>query len=186
MGAWVGIAGWVPGWAIPGYCPPSGFARGEVHMQRSGPRKPLQGAGVGGIWSSDVPAAGTGYPHPCGARSAHPWTSLGYPSECRLWANKARFQSISYKVSQNGQVSPINVEKACHSPYFQNELGKSPLEILRFLYLRAFSHKELMGHFAPYLGLYCQMTKCRRCAHRCTREGDGQIPPLVTPASWLL
>ena len=29
-------------------------ARGEVYMQRSGPRKSLAGAGVGGMYSSDV------------------------------------------------------------------------------------------------------------------------------------
>ena len=49
---WVGTGGVL-------YRVPSHTARGEVPRQRSGPRKPLQGAGVGGLGSSDVPAAGT-------------------------------------------------------------------------------------------------------------------------------
>ena len=61
--------------------------------------------------------------------------------------NKARLTSYFYKVSQNGRVSPEYVEKACHSPYLQNGPVKSPLEILRFPILPAFSRKELMGLF---------------------------------------
>ena len=60
---------------------------------------------------------------------------------------KARIEVILLKVSQNGIVSPENVEKACHSPYVQNGLEKSPLEILRFSFWPAFSHKELMVLF---------------------------------------
>ena len=63
---------------------------------------------------------------------------------------RARFHDISLKVSRNGHVSPKYVEKACLSPYIQNELVKSPLEILRFPICLAFSHKELMAHFDPY------------------------------------
>ena len=33
------------------------------------------------------------------------------PSECRLWAYRARFKDILLKVSQNGRVSPENLEK---------------------------------------------------------------------------
>ena len=69
---------------------------------------------------------------------------------------RARFHLISYKVSQKGIVSPKSVHKACHSPYFQNGVGKSPLQILRFPLLPAFSHKELMTHFRPYLRVLCQ------------------------------
>ena len=60
---------------------------------------------------------------------------------------RARFDDISWKLSQNHEVSPKYVEKACHSPYFQNELRMSPLGILRFLFSLAFSHKELMAHY---------------------------------------
>ena len=48
------------------------------------------------------------------------------------WPIRARFHVNSCKVSQNGQVSPGNVEKACHSPCFQNGLAMSPLDFLGF------------------------------------------------------
>ena len=85
-------------------------------MQRSGPRKPLQGTGVGGIWSSDVPAAGRASGTTLRARSALRSSLSQIPSECRLLANKARFHQFYCKVSQNGEVSSKSVEKACHSP----------------------------------------------------------------------
>ena len=65
----------------------------------------------------------------------------------RLWANRARFSDISWKLSQNRGVSPKSVQKACHSPYFQNRLKKSALGFLRFPFCPAFSHKELLGLF---------------------------------------
>ena len=88
--------------------------------------------------------------HPCGARSVAQAPSLSWTLKCRLWANKARFHLIFYKVSQNGGVSPVYVEKACHSPCFQNGCQSSPLGILRFPFRLAFSHKELMGHIRPW------------------------------------
>ena len=53
-------------------------------------------------------------------------------SRTRLRTNTARFDLISWKLSQNRGVSSVFVEKACHSPYSQNRVQKSPLEILRF------------------------------------------------------
>ena len=78
----------------------------------------------------------------------------------------ARFDVISQKLSQNRVVSAEYVEKACHSPCFQNRVKKSPLEILRFPFWDAFSHKELMGHFDAYAYIIVKMTKCRQM---CTR-----------------
>ena len=54
-------------------------------------------------------------------------------------------------VKRNPRVSPKSVEKACHSPCFTFGLQKSALEILRFSFSPAFSHKELMGHFEARL-----------------------------------
>ena len=71
------------------------------------------------------------------------------PAYCALLAKGARFDLILCKVSQNDEVSTKYVNKASHSPYFQNAVQKSPLEFLRFLILLAFSHKELMGCFDP-------------------------------------
>ena len=85
--------------------------------------------------------------HPCGARSGTQVPSLVLGPYCRLSANRARFPSFLSKVSQNGEVSSEKSEKACHSPYIQNGSQKSPLEILRFPFEPAFSHKELMVPF---------------------------------------
>ena len=45
---WVWGTGWVGGRAIPGTTQPARCSRREVPVQRSGPRKPRHGAGVGG------------------------------------------------------------------------------------------------------------------------------------------
>ena len=85
----------------------------------------------------------------------------------------AELTSFYCKVSQNGRVSPEKCQKAYHSPCFQNRLQKSPLDFLRFPYFRAFSHKELMGHFDVHLGLYCQNDEVSPgCTHR--GPGNGQ------------
>ena len=132
---------------------------------------------MGGLWCSDVPAAGRAIPTPPGPGRHPAGTSLGYPSECRLLANKARFHSYSCKVSQNGRVSPEFVEKACHSPHSQNGLQKSALEILRFPISAAFSHKELMGLFRPYGRLYCQNDEVSPvCTPIVTRETVVRYP----------
>ena len=59
----------------------------------------------------------------------------------------ARIEVKTEKHSQNGEVSPKSVEKACHSPYFQKAVKNSPLDFLRFPFPVAFSHKELMVPF---------------------------------------
>ena len=157
MGTGVGYTGWVyrvgSRRAIPGYYP---AARGDLLNQRSGPRKALQGPGVGGFRRSGALGDGGGsQTHPAGPVGAS-GPSLVWDPDCRLSANRARFQLLFYKVSQNGQVSLKYVHKASHSPYFQNASQKSPLGILRFPFLTAFSHKELMAHFDPYPRLYGQ------------------------------
>ena len=116
----------------------------------AGPGSP-SGAGVGGDLHSAPrarpPASGPPWasprPAPCGRCPA--------VGSCRpipaSWPIRARIDYILLKVSQNPEVSPKNVEKACHSPNIQNGSQKSPLDILRFTFSSAFSHKELMAHF---------------------------------------
>ena len=190
-----GYTGGYTGWVLPGLYPvPTQHAArgGPRSRQRSGPRKALQGPGVGGLRGPDVRRRGTGYPHPCGARSVSLEPSLGYPSGSRLLANRARFDLFSYKVSQNGQVSSEYVEKASVSPYFQKRVGKSPLGFLRFPFLPAFSPKELMGLFEPEARFIVKMTKCRPVVHtsvpaKCTvRYPHGSRgKPLLGPAPHL-
>ena len=141
------------------------------------------GYGDGGGDGSCTPLRGTVSP---------PGASLAGPSECRLTANRARFEVIFLKVSQNGQVSSKSAQKACHSPYFQKPVGKSALEIPRIPYFVAFSHKELMGHFEPSLEFIVKMTKCRPNVHgsqhaKCTPDTPtdhaSKLAPVVGSSS---
>ena len=130
VGTWVGYTGSLP----------TSVKRST--RQRSGPGSPCRG------WSGGLVHSAPGSHRPptplrSGARSAVCGT---LPGNAASWPIRARLRSISENVSQNDQVSPKSIKKACHSPYFQNRLQKSPLEILRFLFSPAFSPKELMGH----------------------------------------
>ena len=109
------------------------------------------------------------------------WASAGAPrANPASWPIPARFDLILLKLSQNGIVSSKSVQKACHSPYFQNLVQKSPLGFLRFPISSAFSHKELMGHFSPEAEIIVKMTKCRRYVHPChTRKGRSDTPTVI-------
>ena len=116
----------------------------------AGPGTPA-GGGVGGEWGLGacprVRWAGRLLDHPAGPVGALWAPPCPGPSECPPRAKRATFHLISHKVSQKARVSPKYVEKAYHSPCFQNGVQKSPLEKLRFPYSPAFSHKELIGPF---------------------------------------
>ena len=129
---------------------PAARAR-KPHTQRSGPRNPCKGwsgwgMGLGACtWGR---RRGRSLYHPFGARSvpaAPPCT--GTSQIAALQPIRARFQVIFLTVSQNREVSPEYPEKASHSPYLQNGLRKSPLDISRITFPPAFSHKELMAYF---------------------------------------
>ena len=144
VGTRVGIRGGY-GWVGmgEGYTGTHPAARGEVHMTAKRAPEALQG------WSgwSYVARARLVLHPPSGPGRAPVPSLVQDPAFHRLWANKARFHLIFYKVSQNRRVSPVFINKACHSPCFQKRLQNSPLEILRFPKSLAFSHKELMGLF---------------------------------------
>ena len=187
-----GYTGWVYGVGIRGV-PSQHALLGEGPAARQRP----QGAGpaAGRVVWKQAGAGRTGT-----AAWAGPGTTPAGPGRCcpgsppctRTLRNAAsqpitaRIQSFLSKVSQNGGVSPFSVEKASHSPCFHFPLQKSPLEILRFPFVRAFSHKELMGHFDPASEFIVKMTKCRQCARPPAREVYGQIPPRSPAASCLL
>ena len=122
-------------------------ARKEVPYQRSGPRRTLQGSGVGGYGTGCVRAARTTTPAPLGLPGPLRCPGTSPRAKAASWPIRARIEVIYLKVSQNREVSPKYIEKASHSPYFQNGSQKSPLEILRFPFRPAFSHKELMVAF---------------------------------------
>ena len=89
---------------------------GSKPNQRSGPRRALQGPGVGGLGAAGVTVGGDGHIPPCGPGPAHAGHSLDMPSECPPGTNKARIDLILLKLSQNREVSSVFIEKACHSP----------------------------------------------------------------------
>ena len=121
--------GWVLGGAIPGTTQPPCTARGaQACTAKRAPEGPAR------AWSGWYMPGWARVPRTTlRARSVTPGPLpvLGTRFR-RLLANKARFTLILLKVSQNGRVSRKYVEKACHSPYLQNSVQKSPLEILRF------------------------------------------------------
>ena len=113
----------------------------------AGPGRPCIGPGVGGHWSGCVRAQIPTHSSPLGFRGPLRWDLTSPRANAASGPIRTRLHLISIKHRQNGQVSPKYVEKAYHSPCFQNEVGKSPLEFLRFPELPAFSHKELMVPF---------------------------------------
>ena len=181
---WVGIPGGYTGGLYRGTTQPP---RGDLQTQRSGPRKACRAWSGWGLEVGRAPAVvfggGTAPRTTLRARSGtRPLPVLG-PLECRLWAKGARFHLISHKVSQKARVSPKYVEKACHSPYLQNGLQKSPLDFLRFRFSLAFSHKELMVPFLTYAGVYCQNDEVSpKCHPYVTREVVADTPT-ITAAS---
>ena len=114
--------GWVYRVGIPGAVPSrQGRTRKVPGTSGAGPGSPLQGD-----WSGWVPGTVPSTSAP--TLRARSWGlqphSLVLLEQSRLRANTARFDLISYKVSQNGEVSPECHEKACHSPYIQKRLPK--------------------------------------------------------------
>ena len=105
-------------------------------------------------------------------------------SKAASWPIRVRFDLISYKVSQNGNVSPESVEKAYVSPYITKRVRKVTSWISQ---ISRFPSLLSQGINGPYLTVHGTLLSKRRsvdgCAHPCTRETDGQIPPRTTAAS---
>ena len=181
--AWLG--GYT-GWVIPGYTAlRQRCSRSPPHRRpaTAGSGPPLQGEVVGSRWGGRAywGTGGAGPAPTLRARSVPvgpPWcrTRLFPPSQ----PITARFHLISHKVSQNHEVSPKSVHKAYHSPCFQNGLRKSPLQFLRFPYSLAFSPKELMGHFDPYLEVQCQNDEVSPTVHPMSRAKCAPDTPTDT------
>ena len=118
--------------AIPGTTQP---AR-EVPNEECQPRSSLLRAGRG-YWGPSpghmvFGGRGRSCTHPAGpvGLQSPPWYRTSQiPASGPI---KARFQLYFYKVSQNHGVSPKSMQKAYHSPYFQNGHQKSALGFLGF------------------------------------------------------
>ena len=148
-----GVPGWV--WYQGGYTgvgntgvyyPATWCPQGGPHDSEAGPGTPA-GGGVGGQEDRVRPSSQTTTPLRSGPAPLSGTSPRAIPASGPI---RARFQSIFSKVKQNRRVSPKSMQKASHSPYFQNGPQKSPLELLRFPFSSAFSHKELIDLFWPY------------------------------------
>ena len=171
------------GWVIPGSSTDPASCEAEACSSEAGPGSPQRGLEWVGTCIAPARAPEPPTPDPCRV--------LRGPLRCpgplpASWPIRARISLIYCKVSQNRRVSPEYCQKACHSPCSQNGPRKSPLGILRFPFWRAFSPKELMGHFDAWTYIIVKMTKCRQDVHTWSRERVTQIPPRVTRASSLL
>ena len=139
--------GWVLGRGYTGY-PPSCSGRGPK-TSGAGPEGPA-GPGVVGLGSSGVRVGGTVPSPPLRGPVGPPGPSLAGTSECRPWANKARFRPQFYKVSQNAEVSPEKCQKACHSPCFPKRVPKVTSWISR---ISVFASLLSQGINGPFLTL---------------------------------
>ena len=141
----VGVPGWVYRVGNRGAIPGTTQLLGEgCRYSGAGPGSP----GTGLEWVVSAARA----PSTSGTTPSGPGRSLrALPvpprADAASWPIRARIRVLFCKVSQNGRVSPEKCQKAYHSPCFQNRPQKSPLDILRFPFSAAFSHKELLGLF---------------------------------------
>ena len=99
------------------------------------------------------------------------------PLKCRLWAIGRDSMTFLRKVVKTTKCHQKVSKRPRLVPVSQNGSKKSPLEILRFPLWRAFSHKELMGHFDASTGIIVKMTKCRQVAHTCSGSRRGRRYP---------
>ena len=136
---WVGTGGVIP---VPSQLPGK-----RSPDQRSGPRTPCRG-GSGWVWVQRAP--GRLYPPlrgPVGTLRAPPWYRTPPRAIPASWPIRTRLRSIFSKVSQNGRVSSKYVEKACHSPYIQKRVQKSPLDISRISIYASLLSQGINGPF---------------------------------------
>ena len=96
VGNRVGIQGGYTGWVSQGVLP---SCSGRGPRQRSGPRKPCIGAGVGGLGARANGRAGTAPGPPCGPGRSTPWPSLSWTLRMPSLDQRATFNLISCKVS---------------------------------------------------------------------------------------
>ena len=190
-GGWLG--GYT-GWVIPGTTSHPPTCQGlhpQGPTQRSGPRKPLVGAGVGGVGPSPqtrpravLGASASPPTHPAGP------VGPGRPSLVGGLAPRAKGRDSSYislELSKTAKCHQKVSKRPPVVPVSQNGSGKSPLEILRFPISSAFSPKELMVPFWPMVQHYCQNDEVSTVFTPCSGTRNGRmIPPRSPPASWLL
>ena len=152
-------------------------------IQRSGPRKPLQGAGVGGIMHSAHWASGDHPSGPVGTLRAPPCHLLEKP---RLLAYRARLMTYSYKVSQNDEVSTKSVYKACHSPYIPKRVPDVASWISQISISPSLLSQGINGRYLtiPWTLLSKRRSVARVYTHGCHAKGCSDTPT-VTAASCL-
>ena len=174
----------IPGGVLPSH-PPT--ARGAQPAKRA----PEAQHGLEWVgWAGVMPARGRRRGRVCTTlRARSVLASQALPvhtlANAASWPIRARLHPLFSKVSQNHEVSPKSVQKAYHSPYFQNGSQMSPLDISGIPFSAAFSHKELMGHFDRYSDFIVKMTKCRPDVHWISRAKWSSDTPTSHAASCL-
>ena len=141
QGGWVPrwcIPGWVDGWVYRGSTPSDYAARGEVHMTAE--RAPERPAGAWSGWSYGARANGglDGHMyHPAGPVGPYGPSLYICPWNAHLGPIGRDFSHFSVKLVKKDEVSPVFVNKACHSPCFQKNESKSHLlDFSDFQYLQ--------------------------------------------------
>ena len=110
-----------------------------------------------------------------------------YPWNAHLGSIWRELTSFPIKLVKTAKCRRKVSKRSTLVPISQNGVQKSPLGILRFPYLLAFSPKELMGHFDASTVLYVKNDEVSTgCTPPLSREVGAQIPPLTTAASCLL
>ena len=118
------------------------------------------------VWGSgELGTAGMPQDHPAGPVGLL-W-SPPCPEPCYPALQPKGRDSMTFliKLVKRAKCHRICLKRPVIVPIFQNGVKKSPLGFLGFLFLPAFSHKELMGRFDHTWMFIVKMTKCRPVAH---------------------
>ena len=143
-----GMGGWVYRVGNTGCTQRARFARGEVPVQRSGPRSPAGAEWV--VRGARTPAApGT---HPSGPVGTPAGSLPGSWTLPASWPIGARFHDILLKVSQKAIVSPKGVEKASHSPYLPKRVPEVTSWISRISVLASLLSQGINGLYLTGTG----------------------------------
>ena len=150
----VGIQGGYTGGYTGGYARgvlPSHRAR-KSHIPAKRARTALQGPGVVGIWdwTRDRRWAAPGPPlrGPVGPMLGPPCPG---PLDAASWPIRRDSTSFLIKLVKTTKCHQKTSKRPAIVPVSQNGLKNSPLDFYRFPFSPAFSHKELMGHFEPWV-----------------------------------
>ena len=124
---------------------------------------------VGRMQAGTVPFAcdpGRPEPTPAGPGRYSPAPGRGLPGSSSSSRSGRDMDLFSVKLVKTAKCHQKVTKRPSLVPIFQNGSRKSPLDILGKPFCSAFSHKELMGLFEPWVDYYCQ---------------NDEVSPVCTP-----